>query len=330
MTVQVTIFGLGQIGASFGLALSEHKEILTCVGFDRHAEVVREAKKKQVVARILTDPLAAVRDADLILFCIPANELRQTLELIAPAIKEGTVLMDTAPLKTQMAAWTRELLPPGCYYVGLSPVLNPDYLAEDRFGLEAARADLFQRGLLVISNPPGTSSEVVRLASDLATLVGANTLYADLMEVDGLMAAVHILPQLAASSLLTATVEQPGWREARKLAGRPYVDATALVGHLTDSPASLGAATTFNRENVVRMLDVYMAALRSLRDAIQAGDVDEVTFRLEQAVKGRETWWQQRQSGDWTAADDKPPEIPGLGERFKQMFFGERKKPGEK
>lgn len=330
MTVQIAIFGLGQIGASFGLALAEHKDLVTTIGFDRHASVTRQAKKKGVVDQVKTDPAAAVRDADLVLFCVPANDLRETLELVASALKEGTVLMDTAPAKTKMAEWTKDLLPPGRYYVGLSPVLNPECLEQEATGLESARADLFKRGMLVISNPPGTSGEALRLASDLAQLVGAETLYADLAEADGLMAAVHVLPQLAAASLLTATVDQPGWREARKLAGRPYVQATALADHLTDAPESLGSAAVLNRENVVRVLDTYMAALRGLRDAIQAGNQDEVKERLEKAVKSRVTWWGQRQSADWLSADAKAPEIPGLGEHFKQMFLGVRKKPGEK
>lgn len=330
MTVQITIFGLGQIGASFALALAKHSDLITCVGFDRHAEAVREARKRNVVAQVKTDPRAAVQDADLILFCIPADELHETLELIASSLKPGAVLMDTAPLKSQMAAWAKELLPPGCYYVGLSPVINPAYLSERTAGLEAARADLFEHGMLVISNPPGTSGEALRLASDLAQLVGATAMYADLAEADGLMAAVHILPQLASASLLTATVGQPGWREARKLAGRPYVDATGLADHLTDSPPSLGTAATLNRENVVRVLDTYIAALRGLRDAIQAGDAAEVTSRLEKAVESRHTWWGQRQAGDWLAVDSKAPEIPGLGEHLKHMFLGVRKKPGEK
>jgi prephenate dehydrogenase len=330
MTVQVTIFGLGQIGASLGLALAEHKDLIKTVGFDRHAEVVREARKKNVVAQILTDPLAAVREADVVLFCIPADELRETLELVAPAFKPGAVLMDTAPAKARMAEWTKELLPAGCYYVGLSPVLNPACLAGSKPGLEAARPDLFQGGMFFISNPSGTSGEAIRLASDLTRLVGAVALYADMAEADGLMAAVHVLPQLAAASLLTATVDQPGWREARQLAGRPYLEATALADHLTDKPESLSAAAMLNRENVARVLDVYIAALRGLRDAIQAGDAAEVTSRLERAVKNRQVWWKQRQSGDWAATDHKTPEIPSLGERFKQMFIGERKKPGER
>ena len=43
-------------------------------------------------------------------------------------------------------------------------------------------------------------------------------------------AAMHILPQLAAAALLDATVDKPGWQEARKLAGRPYAAVTAGAG----------------------------------------------------------------------------------------------------
>ena len=45
MPVQITIIGLGQIGASMGLALASHKDILR-IGHDKKAEVEREALKK--------------------------------------------------------------------------------------------------------------------------------------------------------------------------------------------------------------------------------------------------------------------------------------------
>ena len=34
MTVQITIIGMGQIGASIGLALGEHKDLFMRVGHD--------------------------------------------------------------------------------------------------------------------------------------------------------------------------------------------------------------------------------------------------------------------------------------------------------
>ena len=46
MPVQITIIGLGQIGASMGLALASHKDKILRIGHDKKAEVEREALKK--------------------------------------------------------------------------------------------------------------------------------------------------------------------------------------------------------------------------------------------------------------------------------------------
>ena len=68
--------------------------------------------------------------------------------LVAPC----TVLsvMDTAPAKQIVMEWAVELLPSGRFYVGLSPVINPAYLNDTAFGLDAAHPDLFKDGLLGI------------------------------------------------------------------------------------------------------------------------------------------------------------------------------------
>ncbi len=119
-------------------------------------------------------------------------------------------------MKEEVAIWAKEILPAGRHYVGLTPVLNPAYLQEHKSGVEAARADLFRGGLMAIVVPPQTASEAVKLAADLTRLLGAAPLFADPMEVDGFMAATHILPQLLAVVMLNVTVDQPGWEDSVK------------------------------------------------------------------------------------------------------------------
>ena len=43
MSVQITLIGLGQIGASIGLALAEQKELLQRMGHDKDPSVARQA-----------------------------------------------------------------------------------------------------------------------------------------------------------------------------------------------------------------------------------------------------------------------------------------------
>ena len=95
----------------------------------------------------------------------------------------------------------------------------------------------------------------------------------DTTEADGIFSAMHILPQLAAAALLDATVDKPGWQEARKLAGRPYASVTAGSAY-HDDVLSLADAALENRENVVRLLNAYITSLIQLRDEIDDNDRD--------------------------------------------------------
>jgi prephenate dehydrogenase len=328
MTIQISIIGLGQIGTSIGLALKDQNELIVRVGHDRELEVARQAQKIGAVDRVEINLPKAVRDADLVLLSLPIDEIKETMEVIAEDLKESAVVMDTGAIKGIVAEWADEILPEGRYYVGLTPVINPSYLHETDTGIEAAREDLFRGGLIAIVAPPSTHSEAVKLASDLTRLLGATALFVDPSEMDGLMAATHWLPQLLAAGLLNATVDQPGWHEGRKMAGRPYAEATGPVVHLGEAH-TISAAALFNRENILRVLDSTIAALSAIRNDIDQEDEEALDERLKRARLGREKWWQQRQKGDWLAEEGVKPLMPekqGILERL----LGIRSKPKPK
>jgi prephenate dehydrogenase len=316
MTVQITIIGLGQIGGSIGLGLGGQKTALKRLGHDKKMDVERAALKKGAVDEVNHNLSAAVREADIVMLCLPVSQMRETLELIAGDLKEGSVVIDTTPVKSAVAIWAAELLPPGRYYIGWVPALNPEMLHDMKFGLDAASADLFRRGLMMIDAPHGTPGDVVQLAVDLASLLGAGIMLADPAESDGLMARMHLLPQLTAAALLNATVDQPGWREAGKLGGRPYAAVTAGLAY-QDEIESLRMLSLQDRVNIVRALDLMIAALRGLRDDVENEDDEGVATRLEQALEGRGRWMNDRLRADGELAEDrKPLDIPGFAERF--------------
>src|SRR3990172_2420099 len=125
MTIQITIVGLGQIGASVGLALREHGELVRRIGHDRDFGIARRAEKMGALDKVVINLPSAVREADLVLLAIPIDQMRDTLEVIREDLNEGVVVMDTSPVKEAVAAWAAELLPPERHYVGLTPVINP-------------------------------------------------------------------------------------------------------------------------------------------------------------------------------------------------------------
>ena len=328
MTIQITIIGLGQIGASVGLALAGKGDSLVRVGHDRKFDIAQQAKKMGAVDQTEINLPNSVRNADLILLSLPIDQIRETMEIIAQDLREGAVVMDTGPIKEAVATWAVETLPPGRYYVGLTPVLNPIYLHSVESGLQAARPDLFQGGLMAIVATAAAHAEAVKLASDLTHLLGATPFFVDPAEMDGLMAATHYLPQFLSAALLNATVDQPGWREARKVAGRAYAEATAPIVHL-DQIQALTTSAMLNHDSVLRVLDSAIAALQNIREDISVQDSDALNERLNHARQAREKWWKERQAGDWLSVEGVTVEVPSVSGAFSRML-GLGKKPKTK
>jgi prephenate dehydrogenase len=317
MSIQITIVGLGQIGTSIGLALKARNLDVRLVGHDKEMSTAKEAQRMGAVDDVKFNLPASVRGAKIVILALPFSGMRETLEVIAPDLEEGAVVLDTAPSKATIAAWAKELIPAGRFYIGLTPSINPNYLHGTEFGVKSARADLFDKGLMVVNAPIGTPEYVFNLAMDLVIMFGAMPLLMDTAEADGVFAAMHMLPQLAASALLDATVDKPGWQEARKLAGRPYASVTSGAAYHDDA-RSLRDSVLENRENVVRLLNTYITSLIQLRDEIEDQDKKALSERLESALG----WLDERLAADWVNKDAKDIDIPSVTERLNQIFFG--------
>jgi prephenate dehydrogenase len=329
MTIKITIIGLGQIGTSIGLALGEKKELLHRVGHDREFKIAQQAQKMGAVDKVSFNLPTTVQGADIIVLALPVDQIEETLKIIAPDLKEEAVVMDTAPVKEVVANWAREILPEGRHYVGLTPVLSAAYLQEHDSGLDAAHADLFRDGMMVIVAPSRTASEAIKLASDLTRLLGAVPLFADPVEIDSLMAATHLLPQLLAAALLNITVDQPGWREGRKIAGRAFSEVTGTLTQM-GQPGALCTSAMMAQENTLRVLDSAIAALQTMRTDIKNQDAPALTARLERARSGREAWWSQRQAANWLAEESKQQDMPKASDVFRSLVgFNRRSKRGE-
>ena len=319
MTVQITIVGLGQIGGSFGLALAGQKDMFERTGHDRDPDVARQALKVGAVDKISANLPSAVSKADVVLLALPTDQIRETMQVISQDLKQDSVVLDTSPIKETISLWAKELLPGHSHYVGLTPVINPNYLLMTDSGITAAREDLFQRGMLCIVTPPSAASDVIKLAADLTRMVGASALFVDPVENDSLMAATHILPQLLSAALLNATVDQPGWYEARKVAGRAYAEVTNPIVQLSE-PKALSSSALYNRANVLRVIDGMVASLQALRSDIESEDGQALEARLERARQGRMVWWSQRQAATWNEDASKPQEISTGSQIFGRLL----------
>lgn len=329
MPVQITIIGLGQIGASIGLGLAEKKETIKRIGHDKSIEFARQAEKNGAVDEVHINLPRSVENADVVILAIPQDQVEETLKFIAPDLKPDCVILDTSPIKQSIISDLKTLIPANSHYIGFVPAFSPLYLLSSDAGITGAHKDLFKQGLFAIITPPGAPSAAIQLASDLTSMLGAEHLFIEAAELDSQMAAVHLLPQMTASTLLNMTVDQPGWLEGRKLASRPYSWSTYNAATL-ESPAALAHAALKNRQNMLRVLDTFILQLTHLRTLIENGQEAALVTVFQNAVQQQNQWWKERTAGHWPAAGAPPKtEMPTSASWFSN-FFGIRPRQNKK
>ena len=320
MTLKVGIIGLGQVGASIGLALAGKQPPIQRIGHDREINLARQAEKRGAVDKVSFSLPNTVSEADFVILALPLDQVRPTLEIIAQDLRENCVVFDTSPVKSGVLAAAQELLPPNRHFIGLTPVEGGQYLFSEVTGLEGAKADLFKNGLIGIVSLPGIPAAALNLATDLTAALGAEHMFVDALEVDSFMAALHILPQLAASALVQATMRQPGWQDGRKLTGRPYAEQARSVGR-QDTPAAIAAAALQSREHTLRVLDNLIQALYDMRNAVMDQNEPELVAKLQDSYSAYIEWLGDRLQGQWSARElENKTETPTAGDMFGRMF----------
>ncbi len=323
MTVQITIIGLGKIGASIGLALDGHANLIR-VGHDKDMSSARKAQKMGAVDKVHRNLPNSVIDSDIVILSLPFSEIYETMEYIKEDLKDDAVILDTAPSKLATSKRMQEILPAGRAYIGLAPVINPFYLDEREGGIEAARADLFNKGITLVAAPATAPGAAIQLSSDLVQLFGSNPLFADIAEVDGVMATAYLLPQWVSVALLNATVDASGWEETRKCAGQEFAETT-VSSPTQEGIASLASASLLNAPNLSRVLGEMITSLQNIQQSIADGDESALNETLTRAEKGRENWLVERRSAEWLLRGEKVDAVKlgGIAERF--FGFRERK-----
>jgi prephenate dehydrogenase len=316
---RITIVGLGLIGGSMGLALSQTGNDYEVVGHDREHAVASRARKRGAVSKTEWNLISACEEADLIIIATPVMAIKETLTAIASYVKPGCLITDTASIKGPVMAWAKEILPETVNFVGGDPIISQEASigGSPPTGIEGARADLFQGGLYCLIPSPEAAPQAVQLATDLVYLLEASPFFLDAAEHDGLVAGVDHLPFVLSAALLGTTITNPAWREMRKLAGDAFQSVTRFS---SGDAATYHDACLTNGENIVRWIDACLVRLKELREVIAAQEAEKLGKTFEEAMSARDRWLRDKAEGRWELAEEISTSVPK--QSFLRRFIG--------
>ncbi|MEZ4735750.1 MAG: prephenate dehydrogenase [Caldilineaceae bacterium] len=313
---KITMIGLGVIGASLGLGLQREPGNFELVGHDKDAENTGRARRLNAVHRTEWNLHNACDGAELILLTLPLNELDETLPHLREDLRPETLVFAITNVMQPAIEIAAKHLAPGTHFVVGHPILT---------GIGApltVRADLFEEVTFGIAAGQQTDPSAVQLASDFVERLGAKPLFVDAQEHDGIIAGVEHLPQLLAAMLMHLSASGAGWREARRLAGRIFAQATEMDA----TAAELFGALQNNRENLLQRIDQLQQELSVWRELLEREAAPDETAplltTLEQVVEQRQQWEAQAFLKRWEDPATTPNQTAEARGMFRQMLFG--------
>jgi prephenate dehydrogenase len=280
---KLAIIGLGLIGGSMGLAIKRAEPINTEVtGYDRDPEVAAQALKYGAVTRLTGSVEEAVEDAAMVIVCTPILNVRRVFETIAPHLRPGTVVTDTASTKGEVLRWAKALLPDNVHFVGGHPMAG-----KEKSGPEAAEESLFDGRPYVIVPSPYAAPGAVNAVVGLAQAVGGKPQFLDADEHDAYAAAVSHVPLVTSLGLFNLVRQSTAWPELAAMSGPGFKDLTRLA---SGEPEMSHDIFMTNKDNVVHWIDRYVAELQRLRGLIQDADAETLYRQLAETQMERDTF----------------------------------------
>ena len=277
----VGIIGLGLIGASMAKALGEAGHRI--LGRDRDEHVMKYAMLTHTVEEMKDGDIA---ECDFILLATYPGGTAETLEQIAPMIRKDTIVCDMCGVKRAVCGPCFDIAEKyGFTFIGGHPMAGKQFS-----GIKYAVPDLFQRATMIL---------VPKEKEDLFRLSRLSGLFRDA----GFRSVTVTTPekhdeQIAFTSQLAhvvsnAYIKSPTAREHRNFSAGSYRDLTR-VAKLNE-----GMWTELfldNADNLTKELDQIIESLTEYRDAIRAGDADELRRLLKEGRERKEeidTEWKE-------------------------------------
>ena len=264
----LALIGIGLIGSSIARVAKREGLARHIVVQTRRPETLARAEELGLGDRYTTDPAEAVRDADLVIACVPVGASEQVARAIGPALKPGAVVSDVGSTKASVIAQVAPHLPDSIHFVPAHPIAGTEHSGPD-----AGFADLFRNRWCIVTPPPGTDADAVDLVRRFWEACGADTEVMTPEHHDMVLAITSHVPHLIAYNIVgtAAHLEQVTESEVMKYSAGGFRDFTRIAA---SDPTMWRDVFLHNREAVLEMLARFSEDLSALQRAIRYGDGD--------------------------------------------------------
>ena len=279
---RITIWGVGLIGGSLGLALKKNGFQGQRVGLGRNIGRLEKARQYDAVDVVTTEVAEGLRGSDLVVLCTPVELVPVLVQHIVEVVdaRQPMVLTDVGSTKSVLVqtieAQLRERGSGTFSFVGGHPMAG-----SHETGVGAARATLFENATCILTPTANTHQDALQRVKELWEFVGAVPHLLSPEIHDLLIGAASHLPHLIASLLANtvANVEvEP--HKALDFTATGFRDSTRIAA---GAPDLWSGIFTQNRDVLLSLIDDIVDNLMEFKTLLQTDNLAEIERVLLEA-----------------------------------------------
>jgi cyclohexadieny/prephenate dehydrogenase len=263
---KIALIGFGLIGGSIARAAREQGLAEKIVTTARSAKTRARVKELGIVDSVVETNVEAVKDADLVILCIPVGACGAVAEEIGDHLKPGAIVSDVGSVKGAVVKDMAPHLPASAHFVPAHPVAGTEHSGPD-----SGFAELFINRWCILTPPEGTDPDAVERLRTFWAALGARVEIMTPDHHDLVLAITSHLPHLIAYTIVGTADElaQVTSSEVIKFSAGGFRDFTRIAA---SDPIMWRDVFLANKEAVLEMLGTFNEDLSKLTRAIRRGD----------------------------------------------------------
>jgi cyclohexadieny/prephenate dehydrogenase len=265
---RIALIGLGLIGSSLARGIQQLGLAGELVATDASAQVRARAVEIKLADRVAEDNASAVKDADLVIACVPVGVSGLVAESIAAHLMPGAIVSDVGSVKASVLRAMAEHLPDNVHFIPAHPVAGTE-----NSGPDSGFAELFSNRWCILTPPDGADTAAVEKLARFWGALGANVELMQAEHHDLVLAVTSHLPHLIAYTIVGTAdeLEDVTRSEVLKFSAGGFRDFTRIAA---SDPTMWRDVFLANKDAVLEMLGAFQEDLSKLTRAIRRGEGD--------------------------------------------------------
>lgn len=278
---KIALIGIGLIGSSIARAARKNGLAGSIAVGDASQAHCQKALGLGICDTASLQVSQAVKDADLVILCVPASANAEVAEKMAAHLKPGAIVSDVGSVKQSVIRDVGPLLPEGVHFVPGHPIAGTEFS-----GPEAGFADLFQGRWCILTPPTGTDETATAKVKAFWEAMGSMIEIMEPAHHDMVLAITSHLPHLIAYTIVgtAGNLEESLKGEVIRYSASGFRDFTRIAA---SDPIMWRDVFLNNRDAVLEMLQRFTEDLTALQRAIRWGEgqVLEDLFTRTRAIR---------------------------------------------